>query len=165
MGPVDTLVKGARILKTFLVWLLVAAVLIVLLFAGLSLYSRKAPELRSSATPLEDCPDRPNCVSSRAPTDDPHWVAPLAFDDPPRQAWARAVQALRDMGGTIVQEDPGYLWAEFRTPLFRFIDDLELRLDERVGIIHVRSASRVGYSDRGVNRQRVEELREALGRP
>jgi len=63
------------------------------------------------------------------------------------------------MGGKIVLEDGSYLWATFSTRIFRFIDDLELRMDEESDVIHVRSSSRVGYSDLGANRRRVEDLR------
>lgn len=61
-------------------------------------------------------------------------------------------------------EDERYLWATFSTRIFRFIDDLELRLDEENGVMHVRSSSRVGYSDMGANRRRVEDLRLRFGK-
>ncbi len=63
------------------------------------------------------------------------------------------------MGGKIEEEHDGYLWATFASRLFRFVDDVEFRMVSIDGIIHVRSASRVGYSDLGVNRRRVERLR------
>jgi len=69
-------------------------------------------------------------------------------------------RAIEAMGGRILEEQPGYLHAIFVSRLFRFVDDLELRLDEGAGVIQVRSASRVGHSDFGVNRKRVERLRE-----
>jgi uncharacterized protein (DUF1499 family) len=63
------------------------------------------------------------------------------------------------MGGKIQEEHDGYLWTTFTSRLFRFVDDVEFRMVSTDGIIHVRSASRVGYSDLGVNRRRVEKLR------
>jgi uncharacterized protein (DUF1499 family) len=61
-----------------------------------------------------------------------------------------------------VEEEAGYLHAVCRSRLFGWADDLELRIDTEAGVVHVRSASRVGYSDLGVNRRRVERLRAAL---
>jgi uncharacterized protein (DUF1499 family) len=63
------------------------------------------------------------------------------------------------MGGEIQEEHDGYLWTTFTSRLFRFVDDVEFRMVFTDGIIHVRSGSRVGYSDLGVNRRRVEKLR------
>lgn len=63
------------------------------------------------------------------------------------------------MGGKIQEEQDGYLWATFTSRLFRFVDDVEFRMVSSDGIIHVRSGSRKGYSDLGVNRRRVEKLR------
>ncbi len=62
------------------------------------------------------------------------------------------------------QGDDRYLWATFRSRVFRFVDDLELRLDEAGGVIHVRSAARLGYADFGVNRKRVVALRNRFYR-
>jgi uncharacterized protein (DUF1499 family) len=63
---------------------------------------------------------------------------------------------------TVVTEQPGYLYAQARTRLLRFTDDVEFSLDEAAGVIHVRSASRIGHGDRGVNRARVEAIRSAF---
>jgi uncharacterized protein (DUF1499 family) len=63
------------------------------------------------------------------------------------------------MGGKIQEERDGYLWAMFTSRVFRFVDDVEFRMVPTDGLIHVRSGSRVGYSDLGVNRRRVEKLR------
>ena len=91
-------------------------------------------------------------------------MSPLAFAGTADSSWERAKRTISEMGGKIVREDDCYLWATFSTRLFRFIDDLELRLDEERGVIHVRSGSRVGYSDMGANRRRVEDLRLRFSR-
>ena len=98
---------------------------------------------------LAACPSSPNCVSSQA-TDDGHRIAPLAFTDDPDGAFSRLKQVLaRRKYTTIVGESTGYLRVELRTTFF--FDDGEFLL-ERVGqVIHVRSASRLGYSDLGKN--------------
>jgi uncharacterized protein (DUF1499 family) len=117
---------------------------------------------------LAPCPTSPNCVSSQAPAEDAeHHVAPLPFppsvQGDPARAWEaleRAVRALERT--TVVTVRPNYLHAEASTALLGFIDDLECLLDGAARVIHVRSASRVGYSDLGVNRKRVETLRARL---
>ena len=113
---------------------------------------------------LSPCPASPNCVSSQAPESDArHYIAPLRFDGPPEQAWQRLQDALRgEKRLTVVAERDGYLHAEARSLVFRFVDDLEFSLHAATGLIHVRSAARSGYSDFGVNRRRMERLRAAL---
>jgi len=115
-----------------------------------------------AARRLDPCPASPNCVCSLDP-DEPHRVVPLSFEGPADQAWdrVRAIVAAWPRT-TVVLEQPGFLHAEVRSRLFRFVDDLQLLLDEASGCIHIRSASRVGRSDFGVNRRRVEALRAAF---
>ncbi len=103
-------------------------------------------------------PDSPNCVSSRAPAHDgQHYIEPFA------QAELHAIKAaMLAMPRTrLVVEEPGYLKFEVRTRFFRFVDDVEFELEDD-GLVHVRSASRVGRSDLGVNRRRVEAIRKAV---
>jgi uncharacterized protein (DUF1499 family) len=108
---------------------------------------------------LKACPDSPNCVCSEH-EDGNHEIAPLAFSGDPDLAWADVMAAVNSLPRTtIVESGAASLQAESRSLLFRFVDDLELRLDADAGVIHVRSASRVGYGDMGVNRRRVEQLR------
>lgn len=116
----------------------------------------------TSHPPFAPCPSSPNCVSSRAP-DAGHRVEPFALRVPGAEAWAVAKRAVAAMPRTrIVDDRPGYLRAEATSLLFRFVDDLELALAEDGRRLDVRSASRVGYSDLGANRKRVEALRTAL---
>lgn len=108
---------------------------------------------------LKPCPGSPNCVSSAA-GDQKHSIAPLAYAGSREQAVARLKTALESAGtARLVAETPEYLHAEFRSRVFRFVDDVEFWFPEGEGIVHVRSASRLGYSDFGVNRKRVEALR------
>jgi uncharacterized protein (DUF1499 family) len=111
---------------------------------------------------LAPCPASPNCVSSLA--DDPqHHTAPLHFTGDPARAWKRLKSALATEPRLTIVEDTGsYLHAEARSLVFRFVDDIEFVLDPGAQLIQVRSASRVGYSDFGVNRRRVERLRKAF---
>ena len=111
---------------------------------------------------LAACPRSPNCVSSQA-DDDRHRIAPLAVPGDLDGAWARLRELLAARADAqVVDAGPDYLRVEFRTRL-GFVDDGEFALDRKTRVIHVRSASRVGYSDLGKNRGRLEELREALG--
>jgi len=111
---------------------------------------------------LAPCPASPNCVSSEA-DDAAHRVEPLRLAVAPAEGWAAARSAVAAMPRTeVVRETESYLHAEARSRLLGFVDDLELHLRPEAGEIAVRSASRMGYSDLGVNRQRVETLRERL---
>ncbi len=117
------------------------------------------PHARADTMTLAPCPSSPNCVSSVASRDTQR-VAPLRFTGDAAAAQARLVLALQQMrGATITEQRPGWISAEFRSRLLRFVDDVHLQLDARASVFHVRSASRVGYSDLGVNRRRVEDLR------
>ena len=78
----------------------------------------------------------------------------------PVDAWTKLPTIISAMGGTITQQGDEYISSEFTSSTFKFVDDLEFRLSDTA--VHVRSGSRVGYSDRGVNRARVTELREKL---
>jgi uncharacterized protein (DUF1499 family) len=122
-----------------------------------------APAAPSGEHRFEPCPDRPNCVSSIA--QGKAHVAPLVFADAPDVALSRLKAILRQMPRVrIVREAPDYVHAEASSRVFRFVDDLEFGLDAAAGVIHVRSAARLGYSDFGVNRRRVEAIRERFAR-
>ena len=113
---------------------------------------------------LAACPSSPNCVSSDA-GDPPHRVPALEIAAPAPEAWRAARLAVAGLPRTrIVTETADYLHAECASAIFGFVDDLELDLRPSEGLIAVRSASRVGRSDLGVNRRRVEDLRSALRR-
>jgi len=106
---------------------------------------------------LSACPASPNCVSSQT-ADGGHRIAALQFSGDPDAAFARLKRVLGQRGDTTIREDsPGYLRVELRTLLF--VDDGEFLLDRSQRVIHVRSASRLGYSDLGKNRSRMEQIR------
>lgn len=133
-------------------------IIISLYFISLSASSRKQPDLGLFNKQLRSCPTTPNCVSSEQ-SDVGVFVEPLTVKTTADNAWRNAKKAVVDNGGVIVSERNGYLHAEFVTPLLRYVDDVELRLDENKQAIHIRSASRVGRSDFGANRKRVEKIR------
>jgi uncharacterized protein (DUF1499 family) len=108
---------------------------------------------------LAPCPATPNCVSSQS-KDPEHAVAALAYTSSPAEAMAKLKKIVQARPRTlIVTETPAYLHAEFTSAVMRFVDDVEFSLDEPARSINVRSASRLGKSDLGVNRKRVEEIR------
>ena len=111
---------------------------------------------------LSTCPSSPNCISSLC-TDSVHGTDPLTFNGTASDALNVLKKVIGDMPRTkIIEVTPDYVKAEFQTPSLRYTDDVEFYIDATVKIIHVRSASRVGYYDFGVNRERVEAIEEAF---
>ena len=106
---------------------------------------------------LAPCPSSPNCVSSQTESE-VHRIAPLAVSGDPSAAFAHLKEVLSGRSdATVVDDLTDYLRVELRTLLF--VDDVEFLLDRANAVIHVRSASRLGYSDLGKNRSRLEEIR------
>jgi len=113
----------------------------------------------ASQMSLPECPNTPNCVSSLS-TEATHYIKPLSYADTPTQAWDRLkAAALSGNRVTLVEDTGKYLHVEVRSLIFRFTDDVEFLLSDSDQLIHVRSASRTGHSDFGVNRRRVEQIR------
>jgi len=110
---------------------------------------------------LAPCPSSPNCVSSQS-TDKDHAVQPLPYFSTTPEAIAGLRKIILQMKRTkIITETNSYLHAEFASALWHFVDDVEFSFDDHAKLIQVRSASRLGYSDFGVNRKRVEAIRAA----
>lgn len=108
---------------------------------------------------LSPCPSSPNCVSTQA-IDEGHAITPFGY----RKARAEAKEALKTVMAMLprtklVDEDESYLHYECTSLLLRFVDDVEFLFDETTKTVHFRSASRTGYSDLGVNRKRMEQVR------
>lgn len=111
-----------------------------------------------AAVLLQPCPDKPNCVSTQAK--DAHAIEPIGFAGSSEKAHERLLAVLRAIPRTkIVSDDGTTIRAEFTTLIFRFVDDAVFVVDGESKSIHFRSASRVGHSDLGVNRRRMEEIR------
>lgn len=145
-------------------WGLLALLLIVLvpllMLAFLSVTSRRPATLGLESGKLRACPDSPNCVCS-IDQSAAHGIAPLIWKGEPQAGLERLLQILQQFPRTRCEPitEQNYLHAESTSALFRFVDDVEFLADPQAGVIHVRSASRVGRSDLGVNRHRVEEIR------
>lgn len=104
------------------------------------------------------CPGTPNCVSSFAEPSEDAYIAPLEKAD---ETWPQLRALLVNTeNATITQQTPIYIHAEFESDIMGFVDDVEFKKQDN--LIHVRSASRLGYSDLGVNRERIEGIRQQL---
>ncbi len=118
---------------------------------------------RNGDTRLAPCPGRRNCVSSDAAAGTSHYVTPFALYVPASQAWTSLTETLQNQPRTkIITRDDDYLHATVSSRLFRFIDDVEFHLRPEQACIAVRSAARLGYYDFGVNRNRINHLRDQL---
>jgi uncharacterized protein (DUF1499 family) len=136
-------------------------VIIALFILGLMSHSGRAPGLVEGR--LQPCPDKPNCVSSEFVSDAAHYVEPIVYSaDEAERVMPRLKTIIVDMGGSIQVEEADYLAATFTSSVFRFTDDLELRIDTDQKTIQLRSASRVGHGDGGANRKRVELLKKSF---
>ena len=129
---------------------------IFVLFFLLGLKSQKGKAKGLVAGHLAPPSSAPNCVSSEVDVQPEKKVAPL------NGSLAQIKAAISATGGTITSETDSYLSTTYMSKVFKFVDDVEIR-HEKEDIWHIRSASRVGYSDRGVNRKRVESIRAAIG--
>jgi uncharacterized protein (DUF1499 family) len=111
---------------------------------------------------LPACPNSPNCVSSQA-ADAGHFIEPFKIAGNVEEAWAALKKALASQSRTVITYETGdTLHAQATSLVFRFVDDIDVMLDTEARLIDIRSASRTGHSDFGVNRKRVEMLRAQL---
>ncbi|WP_163337462.1 DUF1499 domain-containing protein [Desulfopila sp. IMCC35008] len=126
------------------------------------------PELGVNDGQLNPCPKTPNCVNSQA-TDEKHSIPPLHYTGNREEARLRLLHILKSAKrASIMISEQEYIRVQFTSALFRFADDTEFYFQEdqdRNKVIHVRSASRIGYSDFGTNRQRVEKIRKKFQNP
>jgi uncharacterized protein (DUF1499 family) len=105
------------------------------------------------------CPESPNCVSTQA-NDEIHGIAPIAYSDERKPTQKRLLKIIHSLPRTqVVVEGDDYFHVEFTSRVLRFVDDVEFYFGVEAGKIHFRSASRIGHSDLGVNRKRMENIR------
>ncbi len=127
----------------------------------MGLFSGRRPnDLGVSGGKLKACPNKPNCVNSQASPGSSHFIAPLHYTGDAARAWHALHTVISGMQRVAVINDrPDYLYAEFTTRSMGFVDDTEFYLDPAGQVIHARSASRLGYRDFNVNRERIEAIR------
>lgn len=136
---------------------------VILLLSATACQAAKTEGTFTPATStFAPCPDSPNCVSSQAdPNDEIHYVAALPYTGSAMDAKEKLLAIINGQPRTtIVTAQETYLHVEYRSLIFRFVDDVEFYIDEAAKLVHFRSASRLGYSDMGVNRKRMESIRE-----
>ncbi len=152
-----------RVLLTCISLLLAAMVWIgvMLAFPGrITLFAGVRPtNLDVQSGQLASCPSTPNCVSSQS-VDAEHSIEPFTYSSSPRKAFSDLRTVIQSLDkAKIITETEDYLYVEFTSAIMGFVDDVEFYLDEGTKAIHVRSASRLGESDLGVNRKRIETIR------
>ena len=138
----------------------------IITIAGLSLLSFTAASpnnLGVSNGQLAKCPDSPNCVSTQSASDSQK-MDPIPFDGLATGQVEKIKRIVADefSKAKLVGESEYYLRYEFKSLIFRFVDDVEFFVDDENKVIHFRSASRVGHSDMGVNRKRMERITDLL---
>ena len=107
---------------------------------------------------LHPCPKSPNCVSTQA-IDEKQKMEPINYSGDLKDAKAKIIDIINSLKRSkIITNEENYIHIEFRTATFRFVDDVEFLFDDKDKIIHFRSRARMGYSDMGVNRKRMEEI-------
>ncbi|WED21326.1 DUF1499 domain-containing protein [Vibrio sp. JC009] len=134
--------------------------------ALLTACSGTRPPLGLMEGKLMPCPDSPNCVNSQIESDEEHSIKPLLYSGNLADTRSKLLQVLEaEERAKTITADSNYIYAEYTSALFRFVDDVEFYLIEEADdrcIIHIRSASRLGHSDFGVNRERIERIRGKL---
>ncbi len=149
--------------KRALFGLIILVMVVIVVFFAMGLYSETGSPPGLQNGQLAPCPSTPNCVSSEASPSDPHAVA--AFTVLPNmgnEPLLKVKEVVKILGGDVSYSDEQYMASTFTSELFGFVDDVEFRYDQGSGLIHVRSASRVGYSDWQANNIRVEQIRMLL---
>jgi len=148
-------------MKTLSVIVLCILVVGAVIFFIMAQKSKQGEALGLVYNALSPCPDKPNCVCSSDKNDVNHYVEPLALThDSTADSLLLLKEVIVEMNGTLQTENTSYLAVTFTSTTFGFVDDLEIKIDSSDNLIHFRSASRVGHSDMGVNKKRVELLKQ-----
>jgi len=155
-----------QVLMVIISLLVVSAIAITITLVipgGKAIFAGQRPtNLGIQAGKFAPCPSSPNCVSSFS-QDAEHKIEPLSYNSTPAEAMAQLKKVIQSLERTkIITATDNYLYAEFTSALMGFVDDVEFVLDDQKKVIQVRSASRLGDSDFGVNRKRIETIREQL---
>ena len=148
-------------MKTILIILSFIILAAVILFFILGSMSKSGEAQGLADGRLSGCPAKPNCACSEDIEDIDHFIEPIRL---PQNVTDNLLHILRTtilkLDGTIKVESENYIASTFSSAIFGFVDDFEIRIDSTRNLIHLRSASRVGYSDAGVNRKRTDLFRK-----
>ncbi|TNF01040.1 MAG: DUF1499 domain-containing protein [Deltaproteobacteria bacterium] len=108
---------------------------------------------------FKPCPDKKNCViSHKYPGTEKFYEEPIKMIEDKEMAQAKLLGIITKTGGTVVEKSPNYIRAEFKSSVFKFVDDVEFFIADKENLIHFRSASRSGYYDFGVNKKRIGDI-------
>ena len=111
---------------------------------------------------LAECPDSPNCVSSQSEKES-HFMTSWKYKDSMDLVYNEMIEFFKKKNDVkIIETRKNYIWLTFTIPVMGFVDDVEFYFPENEKVIHFRSASRVGYSDLGVNKNRMNQLKKDL---
>lgn len=124
--------------------------------AGRKSAGMSAPVFKDGVMPA--CSKNPNCVSTEVDTDHQAYIEPIAAPG----NLSQVEEHIKALGGRVTERNDAHIRAEFQSSLFGFVDDLMIKFDEEKQLLRVHSASRVGKSDLGANRKRVEALRQLI---
>ena len=149
-----------KVLKIILIAITSLGLLLIVAFFVLGYMSQSGKANGLVEGRLTRCPDTPNCICSEFLLDADRYIEPIVISaGDSANILIRLKTIIREMGGSIQAEQTDYIAATFTSSIFRFVDDLEIRIDAGQQMIHLRSASRIGHGDGGVNRKRVERLK------
>jgi uncharacterized protein (DUF1499 family) len=146
-------------------WIIITIVVLIIgLFVYIGLANKLPKGLGVTDGLLKACPSTPNCISTQAEPDDAtHYAEPIVYNKDRKDIQLLIESYMLSKGNAhIVSSYLGYVHFEVKSDMVGYIDDVEFYLPETDSVVHFRSASRVGYSDRGVNRDRVEEIYKLL---
>jgi uncharacterized protein (DUF1499 family) len=139
--------------------------MLALTFIVMACSTDQTKETEATNGRLSPCSTSPNCVSSLS-EDKSHYVEPLSYKNSQEEAREKLISIINSVKRSeIVTAEMNYIHATVKSALFRFVDDVEFSFDDQRKVIDVRSASRTGYWDLGVNRKRVEEIRRRFMKP
>ena len=150
-------------MKNLTIYLIVLLFLFIIVFKSFGI---KPKDLGVKDGKLKPCPSSPNCVSTQADSEDQqHYITPITYNSTQEEAMKKLVDIINSLERTkIIEQTTNFLHVEFTSKIMKYIDDVEFYLDDENKKIHFRSASRVGYSDLGVNRKRMEEIIELFNK-
>ena len=150
-------------MKITLIVILLLFIAVVIYYFMLGVNSRSGQALGLIDGQLSKCPNTPNCVCSEEGNNGSHYIDPIVMSQRKVSDAANIItQVIHNMDGDVKIENDNYLAATFSSTIFGFVDDFEIRIDSNKNIIHIRSASRTGRSDLGVNKKRIELFKQLL---
>jgi uncharacterized protein (DUF1499 family) len=146
-------------MKIVIITLLIFSLLITVSLAAAGQLSKEKKSPNIVRLQLQACPNKPNCINTEYPEQTSHYRPPLTYSEQkPELVISRVKNIILEMGGLIIEESKFNLSATFTSSFFGFVDDFDIRLNHPEHQLHIRSASRSGYSDFGANKRRVDKF-------